>query len=317
MIGYVIWSLILLGLMLFVAAYLVWYERKFASRMQRRVGPYWVGYPHGWLQSIADAIKLLRKEDIVPDAADRVLFNVAPFLFMVPAMLLFAVLPFAPKWILADLNVGVLYFFGISSLVIFGVILAAWGSNNKYAMLSGMRYMSQMISYEVPLVLSGLVPVVLAGSMKLSDIVTMQKVPFVLYPVIGQVSFLIFLLAALAEGNRAPFDIPEAESELVAGFNIEYSGWKFAMFYVGEYVHLMAVSILAAVLFLGGWRGPWLHPFLWLAIKSLFMFSVILWLRWSYLRLRVDQLLRWNWRVLVPTSLFTLLLAGLWVAARL
>ncbi len=317
MIGYVIWSLVLLGLMLFVAAYLVWYERKFASRMQRRVGPYWVGYPHGWLQSIADAIKLLRKEDIVPEAADRLLFNAAPFLFMVPAMLLFAVLPFAPKWILADLNVGILYFFGVSSLVIFGVIMAAWGSNNKYAMLSGMRYMSQMISYEVPLVLSGLVPVVLAGSMKLSDIVAMQKVPFVFYPVIGQVSFIVFLLAALAEGNRAPFDIPEAESELVAGFNIEYSGWKFAMFYVGEYVHLMAVSIVAAVLFLGGWRGPWLHPFLWLALKSLFMFSVILWLRWSYLRLRVDQLMRWNWRVLVPTSLFTLLLAGLWVVGRL
>jgi len=313
MIVYWIGSLILLGVVILISAYLVWYERKFAGRMQRRIGPYWVGYPHGWLQSIADAIKIMRKEDIVPQNADRFLFNTAPFIFMISPLLLFAVIPITPKWVIGDINVGILYFFGLSSLILFGVVMASWGSNNKYAMVSGMRFISQLVSYEVPLILAGLVPVILAGSMRFTDIVEAQRIPFILYPVIGQVSFLIFLLASLAEDNRAPFDIPEAESELVAGFTIEYTGWKFAMFYVGEYVHLFAVSVLGAVLFLGGWKGPFLPPGLWLFIKSILVFSLILWLRWSYLRLRVDQLMRWNWKVVVPIALFNLLIAGLWV----
>ncbi len=311
------WSVVILSVALLIAAYMIWWERKFAGRLQRRIGPYWVGYPHGWLQSIADGLKILRKEDIIPQNADKWVYNIAPFLFMLPPMFLFGVFPFSKTWVVANLNVGLLYILAISSLGAIGVMMAGWGSHNKYALLSAMRYVSQMISYEVPLVLSALVPVVLAGSMNLGDIIQAQHgLWFALWPVVGWVAFVVFLLATLAEGNRAPFDIPEAESELIGGFAVEYSGWKFAMFYVGEYVHLLAVSILASVLFLGGWRGPFLPPLLWLFIKAVFMYTVILWIRWSFLRLRVDQLMVFNWKVLVPVSVINLLLAALWVVVR-
>jgi len=314
MIHAILGSIILLVVILLIVAYLTWMEAKFAGRLQSRIGPYWVGKPHGWLQPIADGLKLFTKEDIVPDKADKAVFNLAPVVALVAGMWVYASIPIAPSFGLTDLNIGILYFIAVSSLMVIGIFMAGWGSNNKYAILSGMRLASQLISYEVPLVLAALVPVLLAGSMKVSEIIHAQSgLWFVLWPVVGQVSFIIFLLAALAEGNRIPFDIPEAESELVAGFNIEYSGMKFAYFYIAEYAHLFAISAIGTVLFLGGWKGPFHIPAFWFLLKTYFLFFLILWIRWSYLRIRVDQLMRFNWKILVPISLLNLFLAGIYV----
>ena len=314
--GYLIAGGVLLVYLLIVAVGLVWLERKFAARIQSRIGPYWVGRPHGWLQLVADGIKLLIKEDITPDKADKTVYNLAPIVFVTTTLLVFAAIPWSQTLTLADLNVGVLYLVAIASLGLVGIFMAAWGSNNKYALISTMRAAAMLISYEIPLVLSLLIPVILAGSMRIHDIVAAQNVPFVLYPVVGQLAFLLFLLSSLAEGNRAPFDVPEAESELVAGFTIEYTGLKFAFFMLSEYAHLFAVSAIGAALFLAGWRGPWLPPALWMFLKTMFLFLVILWIRWSYIRLRVDQVLKLNWKYLVPLSLVNLALAGLWVIWR-
>lgn len=308
-----IFSLAILAGILVVVMYLTLLERKFASRMQSRIGPQRVGWPIGYLQPVADALKLLVKEDVIPQVADQKIFNLAPLIVLLPVLLVFAVIPYAPDLVLADLNIGVLYILAVSSLTLLGIFMAAWGSKNKYAVLSGMRAVNQMISYEIPLVLSCLVPVILAGSMNLSDIVKFQeKVWFAFYPVLGQLAFLVFLISALAEANRMPFDITEAESELVAGFMVEYSGMKFAFFYLAEYAHMLAVSFIAAILFFGGWGGPILPPGVWLALKVLFLFLFMLWIRWSLVRVRLDQILAFSWKVLFPLSLVTLLLAGIW-----
>jgi len=306
---------ILLGSILVAVAYLTWVERKFTGRMQSRIGPYWVGRPHGWLQPIADGLKLFIKEDITPAKADRVLFNLAPIWVIITSLLVFAFLPLSSDWVLVNVDLGLLYFIAFSSLMILGVFIAGWASNNKYALLSAMRAAAQMVAYEVPLVLSLLVPAVLAGSLGFQGIVKAQEgLWFVLFPVSGQIAFLTFLLAALAEGNRIPFDISEAESELVAGFNVEYAGMKFAYFYLGEYVHLLAVSLLAAILFLGGPNGFLLPGGIWLALKTLVLCLGIIWIRWSFLRFRIDQMMRINWKVLVPLTLLNLTAAALWVS---
>ena len=227
--------------------------------MQSRIGPYRVG-PHGLLQPIADALKLMMKEDIVPAAADRRIYNLAPIVFLIPCMLIFATIPFAPGLGVADLNIGILFFLAVSAMEIVGLFMAGWGSNNKYALLSAMRAVNQIISYDLPFIFSALVPVLLAGSLKMSDIAAVQQGSllkwFIFYPVIGQLAFIMFIVSTLAAENRVPFDILEAESELVAGFRVEYSGMKFALIQLGEYAHMIGSSFLGALLFLGAWSGP-------------------------------------------------------------
>jgi NADH-quinone oxidoreductase subunit H len=296
---------VVLNVVVGLVTYVTLLERKFAARMQSRIGPYRVG-PHGLLQPIADAVKLMMKEDLVPDAADRPVFNLAPIVFLVPCMLIFATIPFAPGLGVADLNIGILFFLAVSSMEIVGLFMAGWGSNNKYAMLSAMRAVNQIISYDLPFVFSALVPVVLAGSLRLSDVAAAQEgLWFVFYPVIGQIGFVFFLISTLAAENRVPFDILEAESELVAGFRVEYSGMKFALIQLGEYAHVIGSSFLGALLFLGAWAGPgpeWLGP-LWFLLKALFVFLLVTWVRWSFVRIRVDQILALSWKLLLPSTL--------------
>jgi NADH-quinone oxidoreductase subunit H len=310
--------LLLNALVIFVA-YLTLLERKFAARVQSRVGPYRVGRPHGWLQPIADGLKLFLKEDIVPAAADRWVYNLAPIVFLVPAFLMYAAIPFAPRLMLADLEIGILFVLAVSSLEVVGLFMCGWGSNNKYALLSAMRAVNQIISYEVPFILVALVPVVLTGSMRLGAIVDAQAgLWFVAYPVLGQVAFVTFVVVALASENRIPFDIVEAESELVAGFRVEYSGMKFALIQLAEFTHLFGVACLGTLLFLGGWRGPWPETFgpVWFIGKSVVLLLLIIWVRWSFIRIRVDQILALSWKIFLPASLGLLVAAGLVVVLR-
>jgi len=312
-------AFVVLNALLILVAYVTLLERKFAARMQSRIGPYYVGRPHGWLQPIADALKLLLKEDIVPTASDRWVYNLAPIVFLVPCLLIFATIPFAPALGVADLNIGVLFFLAVSSLEIVGLFMGGWGSNNKYALLSAMRAVNQIISYDLPFIFVALVPVLLAGSLQMSAIVAAQQgLWFVAYPVLGQLAFVLFLVATLAAENRVPFDILEAESELVAGFRVEYSGMKFALIQLGEYAHMLGTSFLGALLFLGGWLGPgpaWLGPF-WFLAKAILIFLVVTWVRWSFVRIRVDQILAISWKLLLPASIVLLLATGFVVALR-
>jgi len=309
---------VVLNVVIGMVTYVTLLERKFAARMQSRIGPYYVG-PHGLLQPIADAIKLMLKEDVVPDAADRWVYNLAPIAFLIPCVLIFATIPFAPGLGVADLNIGVLFFLAVSSLEIVGLFMGGWGSNNKYALLSAMRAVNQIISYDLPFVFAALIPVVLAGSLQMSAIVAAQAgLWYVAYPVIGQLAFLAFLVAAVAAENRVPFDILEAESELVAGFRVEYSGMKFALIQFGEYAHMIGTSFLGALLFLGGWLGPgpvWLGA-LWFLLKAMAIFLVITWVRWSFVRIRVDQILAISWKLLLPFTLVLLLATAFVVAWR-
>jgi NADH-quinone oxidoreductase subunit H len=309
---------IVLNAIIGVVTYVTLLERKFAARMQSRIGPYYVGRPHGWLQPIADALKLMMKEDIVPTRADRWVYNLAPLAFLVPCMLIFATIPFAPGLGVADLNIGVLFFLAVSSLEIVGLFMGGWGSNNKYALLSAMRAVNQIISYDLPFIFAALVPVLLAGSLQMSAIVTAQTgFWFIAYPVVGQLAFVAFVLATLAAENRVPFDILEAESELVAGFRVEYSGMKFALIQLGEYAHMLGTSFLGALLFLGGWLGPgpaWLGP-VWFLLKAVLIFLLVTWVRWSFVRIRVDQILAISWKLLLPATIVLLLATGLLVAA--
>ncbi len=309
-------AFVLLNAVIGMVTYVTLLERKFAARMQSRIGPYRVG-PHGLLQPIADALKLMMKEDIVPTAADRWVYNLAPLVFLIPCVLIFATVPFAPGLGVADLNIGVLFFLAVSSLEIVGLFMGGWGSNNKYALLSAMRAVNQIISYDLPFVFAALIPVVLTGSLQMSAIVAAQEALwFVAYPVIGQLGFLAFLVATLAAENRVPFDILEAESELVAGFRVEYSGMKFALIQLGEYAHMIATSFLGALLFLGAWLGPgplWLGP-IWFLLKAMLVFLVVTWVRWSFVRIRVDQILAISWKLLLPATLALLLVTAFWVA---
>jgi NADH-quinone oxidoreductase subunit H len=312
-------AFIVLNAILGLVAYVTLLERKFAARMQSRIGPYYVGRPHGWLQPIADALKLMLKEDVVPTSADRGVYNLAPIVFLVPCILIYATIPFAPELGVADLNIGVLFFLAVSSLEIVGLFMGGWGSNNKYALLSAMRAVNQIISYDLPFIFAALVPVLLAGSLQMSAIVAAQQgLWFVAYPVFGQLAFVAFVVATLAAENRVPFDILEAESELVAGFRVEYSGMKFALIQLGEYAHMLGTSFLGALLFLGGWLGPgpaWLGP-LWFLVKAMLVFLLVTWVRWSFVRIRVDQILAISWKLLMPASILLLLATGLWVATR-
>ena len=309
---------IVMNAVILIVTYVTLLERKFAARMQSRIGPYRVG-PHGLLQPIADALKLMMKEDVVPRAADRHVYNLAPIVFLLPCMLIFATMPFAPGLGVADLNIGILFFLAVSSMEIVGLFMAGWGSNNKYALLSAMRAVNQIISYDLPFVFAALVPVLLAGSLKLSDIAAAQSgLWYVFYPVIGQLGFIAFIVATVAAENRAPFDILEAESELVAGFRVEYSGMKFALIQLGEYAHMVGSSFLGALLFLGAWAGPgpiWLGP-VWFLLKAMSVFLLVTWVRWSFVRIRVDQILALSWKALLPMTLLLLLATSIVVVWR-
>lgn len=306
---------VIITVLMTTTAMALWFERKMAGRMQSRMGPTIVG-PFGLLQPVADVVKLLQKEDIVPEKADSALFNLAPPLGAIAAIAVAAVIPFSPTVIAADLDVGVLYLLAVGALGVLPVFIAGWASNNKFALLGGMRAIAQSVSYEVPLVLSAMVPVILSGSMKVSDIVLFQSTHhwLVTWPFfLGVPAFGIFMLAMLAEANRIPFDIPEAESELVSGITTEYSGMKFALFYVAEYVHTLVASAVAVALFLGGWDGPFAPGLGWMVAKTLLLFAFVYWTRYSLLRFRSDQLMALCWRWLVPSGVVLVVASAVWV----
>ncbi len=290
----------------------IWLERKWAGRFQDRIGPNRVG-PFGLIQTVADTIKILLKEDIMKQGIDRWVFNLAPILSVVAVILIWAVVPFSPAWIGTDLNIGVLYLLAVGAFGTIAVIMAGWGSNNKFALLAAFRAVAQLVSYEVPMVLALLVPVLLSGSMSTQEIVRQQHIWYVFAV---PLTVLIFLISSQAETGRGPFDLLEAESELVSGFHIEYSGIKFGMFYVAEFLHAFTAGVLTAILFLGGWRGPFAEDvpvlgFLYLMIKGLFVYWVLVWVRMTLPRVRIDHLLDFNWKFLVPVGLINLLVVAL------
>jgi NADH-quinone oxidoreductase subunit H len=308
----------LVGATLGATAYFIWWERKLAGRMQGRVGPKHVG-PKGLLQPVADAFKLLIKEDLIPRSADRVLYDLAPLLAVFVALLGLAVVPVASGLVVADLDVGLLFVLALGAMTVVPTWMAGWASNNKYALLGGMRAVAQSVAYGVPLVLAAVVPVLFAGSMNLSEIVAAQHGGrwFLFWPPgPGLVAGVIFVMATLAEGNRIPFDIPEAESELISGISTEYSGMKFGMFYLGEYVHGLVGAALFVTLFLGGYDGPGpdvlaLQAF-WFVLKTALVATALLWVRWTFVRLRSDQLMTLCWKWLLPAGLVVLLVAAVW-----
>ncbi len=291
---------------------LVWVERKVVARFQDRLGPNRLG-PFGLIQPLADVIKLLIKEDITPLGADRVVFNLAPVLVLAAVLLMWAVIPFAPTLVGSDLNVGVLYIVGVGAIGTLGILMAGWASNNKYALLGAFRTVAQMVSYEVPMVISMLVPVILAGSMSINVIVHSQSVWYIL---VAPLAALIFLITSIAELGRAPFDLNEAESEIVAGFHIEYTGMKFGLFYAGELLHAVTVGALFSSLFLGGWSGPFVDkaPILgvfYLILKAMFIYWVIMWIKYSMPRIRIDHMLGLSWKLLTPLALAVLIVTAL------
>ena len=305
--------LLVSGIPLITVILLIWIERKVAARIQDRIGPNRVG-PVGLLQTIADMIKLLSKEDITPTAADRVLYNAAPLVSFASVVLIWAVIPFTPFHFGVDLEIGALYFVAIASFGTLAIMVAGWASNNKYALLGAFRVVSLLVSYEVPLVFALLVPVMLAGSMSLLDIVNAQTGMW--FVVLSPLAFVIFYVSAQAETGRAPFDLIEAESELVAGFNIEYSGMKFGMFFAAEFLHVFTNGILMALLFFGGWMGPLYYEspliaFAWLGAKGGLIYFTTLWLRNTVPRLRIDQIMAFNWKFLVPLSIANLIFISL------
>jgi NADH-quinone oxidoreductase subunit H len=292
---------------LLVTMLLVWAERRLVALWQERLGPNRRG-PLGLLQLIADVVKLFMKEDWIPPFADRPVFVLAPAVVMTTAFLSFAVIPFAPRIGVVDLNIGLLFFLALSSMAVYSVVLGGWASRSKYSLLGGMRAAAQMLSYEVFLGLSLGGVVLMAGSFDLREIVEAQdRVWFVVPQALG---FVIFLVAGIAETHRLPFDLPEAESELVAGFHSEYSSMKFAMYFVGEYVGVLLISAMAVTLFLGGWKGPWLPPVIWFAIKTLAFVALFFLLRASLPRPRYDQLMAYGWKVMLPLSLANLAVTG-------
>jgi len=304
-------ALLIFGFLAALALFLVWWERKISAHIQQRFGPMMTGW-HGVFQTIVDALKLLQKEDMTPTAADRKVFFWAPVICFVCAYAAYIVIPFGKGLIISDLNIGILYIIAITTFTAISLLMAGWGSNNKYALLGGMRSVAQAVSYEVPLVLSVIGVVMVTGSMSMNDIVSAQSGWHgfrwnILFQPLG---FVIYIIAATAEANRTPFDLPEAEQELVAGFNIEYSGMKFAMFFLAEFVNMFTVSAIATTVFLGGWNGPFLPSWVWFMGKTMFMVFVFMLFRWTYPRLRVDQLMEFAWKVLVPLAFLNIIYVG-------
>jgi NADH-quinone oxidoreductase subunit H len=304
-------TLLMVALILFIllnlAAVLIWLERRLLAFLQDRLGPNRCG-PFGLLIIAADMIKIFTKEDWVPPFADKPIFILAPAIIVVTALLSFSIIPFAPGVVILDLNIGLLFFLAMSSIGIYSTVLAGWASNNKYALLGGLRMSAQMLTYEVFMGLSLMGVVAMADSFRLSDIVAAQeKMWFVVPQFLG---FLIFFIVGTAETHRLPFDMPEAESELIAGYHSEYSGMKFGMFFIGEYIGIMLISALIVLLFFGGWMGPLLPPLVWFALKtSVFIFIFILF-RAALPRPRFDQFMAYGWKILLPLSLLNLVATG-------
>lgn len=290
------------------ALFLVWAERKISARIQLRRGPLHVGFA-GMLQTVADAIKLLSKELVVPKQADKFVYLLAPVLVFAPILSAFLIMPLSSSFIIRDLNIGFLFAFSLTNISFIGIFIAGWSSNSKYALLGSMRAVAQNISYEIPLLLSTMGVVLIAQTLKMTELVTAQA--NIWYIVLQPVAFIIFICSALAEANRAPFDIPEAESELVAGFHTEYSGMRFALFFLGEYSAIFVSSAIAVTLFLGGWRGPLLPGPVWFLIKVYGIVFVIMWIRWTFPRLRSDQLMAFAWKVLIPFAVVNVFLTAL------
>jgi NADH-quinone oxidoreductase subunit H len=294
----------------------IYIERRTLGRFQIRLGPNRLG-PEGIFQPFATAAKVLLKENVVPSAADKILHLLAPLIVFVPVLLTFAVIPVHRGAIFTDLNIGVLYIVAVGSIGVIGIFMAGWGSGNKYALISSLRVVAQMVSYELPIVLSLLGVVLMVGSLSMNEIVAAQTIPFFLLQPLG---FVIFFIGALAELNRSPFDLLEADSEIVAGYHIEYSGMKFAMFYMGEYGHAAAYSAIITTLFLSGWMGPLLPPIIWFLIKLLIVFFVMIWIRATLPRFRVDQLMSFGWKGLLPMAIVNLFIIAaeiLWIPETL
>jgi NADH-quinone oxidoreductase subunit H len=311
-----------LGLFAFLGLVLVFMERKVSALMQIRLGPNRVGY-QGILQTLADTVKLVVKEGLTPDGADKFLFNLAPFIVMIGAMLLMAPIPFAKNFQIWDLNIGVLYITSVSSISVIGILIAGWSSNNKYSLLGAMRSGAQIVSYELSAGFAILSIIVLTGSLQISDIIASQQNGWWIFKghIPAIIAFVLYIIAVTAETNRAPFDMAEAESELTAGFHTEYSGMRFALFFLAEYVNIFIVCAIGATLFLGGWMpfhiGGWqafnhvmdfIPSSIWFMGKTFFLIFLIMWFRWTFPRLRIDQLLNLEWKYLLPISLINLLL---------
>jgi NADH-quinone oxidoreductase subunit H len=302
-------------------AYSTWLERKVVARMQNRMGPTYAG-PFGLLQPIADAIKLIFKEDIVPNNAERLTYFLAPVIAFIPAVLVFAVVPFAAdtemfgyevKMVISDLNIGLLFIFAIGSLEVYGIVLAGWSSGSKYSLLGGIRASAQMISYEVAYGLSIVGVLILANTFSLREIVAQQASIGDWFIFRQPLGFLLFLTCAIAETNRSPFDMAEAESELVGGYHTEYSSMRFAMFFIGEYAAMLGVAALVTTLFLGGWQGPFLPSILWFLIKVVAVMFFYIWLRATFPRFRYDQLMAFGWKVLFPLALLNTMITAFFV----
>jgi NADH-quinone oxidoreductase subunit H len=297
-----------IGLVAVNALFLIWMERKVSAHMQLRPGPMEVGF-HGALQTIADALKLIGKELITPEDVDKLIYLLAPIVMFLPVLVSFVVIPFSPTLIIRDLNVGLLLIFAFSTLSVLAILMAGWSSNNKYSLLGAIRSVAQNIAYEIPLLITAMSIILMAGSFKPTDIVAQQSFLWNIF--LQPLAFILFITCGTAETNRAPFDIPEAESELVAGFHTEYSGMRFAIFFLAEYTNMFIVSAVATILFLGGWHGPVLPPVVWFLLKVYAMIFLMMWFRWTFPRLRFDQLITFAWKILIPLSLANLILTAL------
>ncbi len=302
-----------LAVLLTMAAAMIWLERRLLALWQDRYGPNRVG-PFGLLQVVADMIKIFMKEDWLPPFADKAVFILAPAIIIVCVLMSFAVIPFAPGVGVADLNIGLLFFLGMSSLSVYSIVLAGWSSNSKYSLIGGLRASAQMLSYEVFMGLSLAGVVLLSGSFNLREIVNAQQGMWFVVPQF--LGFLTFLIAGIAETHRIPFDLPEAESELIAGFHAEYSGMKFGMFFVGEYLGIVLISSLIVALFFGGWLGPWLPGLIWFGMKVFVFLAFFILLRASLGRPRYDQLMSFAWKAMLPLTLLNLLVTGAVVLVR-
>jgi NADH-quinone oxidoreductase subunit H len=323
--AYVLMAFVPLVWIIPFALFAVWWERKISAHMQDRLGPMRTGGWHGWAQTIADILKLIQKEDIIPSAADRLLFTLAPFVVFVGSYAAFAAIPFSAAYIGSEVNIGLFYVISISSLVVIGLLMAGWASNNKWSLFGAMRSAAQIVSYEIPIALALLPVVMVVGSFDLQEINRAQSgffwhwFVFQKFPLLF-LAAIIYFVASLAEVNRTPFDIPEAESELVAGYHTEYGGMKFALFFLAEYANMFAVSAIASTVFFGGWNSPFgdflsgpLWGAFWFISKGMTFIFVHMWLRWTLPRLRVDQLMYVGWKVLIPFSFVIVIGIGFWL----